>query len=603
MTDRYYTKVSGTGEYSSTSTASDEHGHEASRRHPRQSRKGRSHERHSATPTTRELKDDICTPQRDAGPHRRRYSQSSSSESSRSPAWDARRQEYVSKQSRGNKYDVERSGSYPRKGSPKSRRRSSSPNEEVRPRFKPLERTWMPDAPPEKDDNDCTFTLMTYNCLAPSLANAHSWLYGSQQKQYGQQVLKWTVRGPNIVKEIADRNCDIVCLQEVDDRYFGSFFEPELARHGYKGTYVRCTGTKTDGVAIFVKAKRFFVECYQHIQYHPAKDNVAIIMILRDPNLGRKICVATTHLLWSPSRGDVKLTQFLKLTQYMKEMIEDHEKQSGANVPLVLCGDFNLNPGSVLYNFLVSGVMNMADADPKNMSGQFDKQSRKGKKPQLLPLLQSSFPRQSQQSSLSMGVTTSCASATITVEKGHKTTTHLQQSFSVSEVVKMDLDIDADLDLPEFIEDPPAQSVTQSSAPWIGTAWEASPAFQRRQDRDTAGGFVRHPFELLSVYSPYVDPQTKRPYFTSWHENDKEVMDYIFIGGLRAQARSHPGNIKKPSTVLECLRYLKPPTEKETTGKLPTPRVPSDHVSLVAQFRLKVHDDEDAGDLLLSDSE
>ncbi|TPX72420.1 hypothetical protein SpCBS45565_g00552 [Spizellomyces sp. 'palustris'] len=585
--------MSGTGKYSSISTPSDNHGREASRHHSRQSRKGRSHE----------LKDDIRTPQRDASLHRHRYSQSSSSGGSRSPAWDARRQEYVSKQSRGGKYDVERSDSYPQKGSSKSRRRSSSPKEEVRRRFKPLERTWVPDAPPGKDDNDCTFTLMTYNCLAPSLANAHSYLYGSQQKQHGQQVLKWGVRGPNIVKEIAERNCDIVCLQEVDDRYFGSFFEPELARHGYKGTYVRCTGTKTDGVAIFVKIKRFFVECYQHVQYHPDKDNVAIIMILRDPNLGRKICVATTHLLWSPTRGDIKLTQFLKLTQYMKEMIEDHERQSGANVPLVLCGDFNLNPGSVLYNFCVSGVMNIADADPKDMSGQSDKQSRREKKPPLFPVLNPSFPRRSQQPSLSMGVTTSCTSTSITTAKGKTTTTHLQQSFSVSEVVKMDMHIDADLDLPEFIEDSPAPSVTQASAPRIETAWEASPAFRRRWGRDTAGGFVRHPLELVSVYSPYVDPQTKRPYFTSWHENDKEVMDYIFIGGLRAQARANPGNIKKPSTVLECLRYLKPPTEKDTTGKLPTPRVPSDHVSLVAQFRLRVHDDEDAGDLLLSDSE
>ncbi|KAI8816524.1 Endonuclease/exonuclease/phosphatase [Fimicolochytrium jonesii] len=416
--------------------------------------------------------------------------------------------------------------------------------------------------------------MMTYNCLAPSLCDANMYLYKSQQRAHGREVIDFYTRGPRLIKEIAAQDCDIICLQEVDERHFTSFYEPQLKTYGYEGTFVPCTGTKTDGSAILVKTSQFTMVEFRHVQYHPHKHNVGIVCILQSVKTGRPICITTTHILWSPKGGETKLAQLMLLMQNMKHLIEQHEVVYGMNLPVLLCGDFNINPGSFIYNFLRAGRADMKSAIPKTMSGQLaDK--RRG---------------------------TGLAKATWSVIKGM----FPLSVFAAFPQIGGDTTVQADgwLDWCSI----PTYSGTAANGAWIHQPSDSG----YPPDTSDAPLIARHPFHFLSVYAPYNDPTTGEPYFTTWHEADQEVVDFIFMGELRNEARSRattttrfvPGESTlsadglNPSlsvtqadaapqqmTLLECLRYLKPPRASETE-KMPNANVPSDHVMLVAEFRL-----------------
>ena len=103
--------------------------------------------------------------------------------------------------------------------------------------------------------------------------------------------------------------------------FFNSFlFYFVLYESGYYGLYKKRDGDKPDGCAILYKKSKF-----THVKFVPVqflqggildRDNVGIILLLRPSSsiysgTTRAICVATTHLLFNPRRGDVKLAQLM----------------------------------------------------------------------------------------------------------------------------------------------------------------------------------------------------------------------------------------------------------------------------------------------------
>lgn len=69
------------------------------------------------------------------------------------------------------------------------------------------------------------------------------------------------------------------------------------------------------------------------------------------PNL----CVANTHLLYNPRRGDIKLAQLALL---LAEVDKLSCTSDGPRCPIILCGDLNATPSSPLYQLLHNGVLN-----------------------------------------------------------------------------------------------------------------------------------------------------------------------------------------------------------------------------------------------------
>ena len=161
------------------------------------------------------------------------------------------------------------------------------------------------------------FTLMSYNVLAQELLEAHEYLY----LHCTDRAKQWTDRWQRLQMELYENPADIMCLQEVNSIHYETTFRPFLAKLGYEGVYKKRNGIKQDGCAIFYKQDKFIlneivkVDFDQRTMSHLLdRDNVALIGVFKprhefvDSNsTDNQIVIATTHLLFNPRRGDIKV--------------------------------------------------------------------------------------------------------------------------------------------------------------------------------------------------------------------------------------------------------------------------------------------------------
>lgn len=89
------------------------------------------------------------------------------------------------------------------------------------------------------------------------------------------------------------------------------------------------------------------------------RENVAVVCkfaLMDDPSVN--FIVATTHLLYNPKRQDIRLAQVQVLLAELHRIskipitTEDGEQH---HLPIILSGDFNLQPHSAPYNLIVNG--------------------------------------------------------------------------------------------------------------------------------------------------------------------------------------------------------------------------------------------------------
>ncbi|TPX33409.1 hypothetical protein SeMB42_g07491 [Synchytrium endobioticum] len=205
------------------------------------------------------------------------------------------------------------------------------------------------------------FTLLTYNTLSPTHAANHPYLYASSVAQWDDKVLDVSFRHPKILQELEYYNADIVCLQEVDAQHWHSLFKPHMHSRGYNGIYKQRTNQKPDGLALFYKTNLFDLVASKSIEYindSPSgigRDNVGVLALLQARDEAKPcICIATTHLLFNPRRGLVKLTQIQRLAEEAAWLAAIGES-SGMRVPIVICGDMNFTPDSLIYEYLMRG--------------------------------------------------------------------------------------------------------------------------------------------------------------------------------------------------------------------------------------------------------
>jgi len=264
--------------------------------------------------------------------------------------------------------------------------------------------------------NGARFNLVSYNCLANSLSASS----GLAPELVAEPHMDWeVVRKHALVRKILRMEPDVAALQEVDvdtlgffDRAFDQQARALLPRPvHYKRVYVqRDTADRFDGCATYYSTNRFSltmrrtvhlaskVEREQvallraqgaknvrsYVETMPAeldelldRGNVGLLVALRDRKAAREdppIVVVNCHLLFSPSRGDVKLGQALALTVSIRLFVEDvaaKAKVSPEEVPVVWCGDFNSTPESPLLRFVRDGVVAEGDMYLALLSGQF----------------------------------------------------------------------------------------------------------------------------------------------------------------------------------------------------------------------------------------
>ncbi|XP_074852832.1 protein angel homolog 1 isoform X1 [Carettochelys insculpta] len=222
------------------------------------------------------------------------------------------------------------------------------------------------------------FRVMSYNILAQDLVEQSPDLY----QHCHPDILDWSYRLPNLLQEIQHWDPDVLCLQEVQENHYWEQLEPTFRMMGFVSVYKRRTGKKTDGCAVCYKHSRFQLISASPVEYfRPGldilnRDNVGLVLLLQPllpEGIGQKatrpLCVANTHVLYNPRRGDIKLAQMALLLAEIDKVAKTVE---GNYCPVILCGDLNAVPDSPLYKFIRNGQLFYHGMPAWKVSGQED---------------------------------------------------------------------------------------------------------------------------------------------------------------------------------------------------------------------------------------
>jgi len=243
-----------------------------------------------------------------------------------------------------------------------------SPVQQIRKEPAPLEQQIrfheVPASQPARPED--TIRVVSYNILAETLALRHGALYGHTDPAQ----LTWKARLPQLLGQLQDTQADFFCLQEVDN--FPQL-QQSLGSLGYKGDFKKRTSEKnTDGCAIFWNSARF-----SHLESHPIEfnhgrssredfDNVAMCSLfsLRSQP-SRVICVVSTHFLFNPQRGDLKMGQAQYLLSAIEDVIEEARLKypQTSDISMVVAGDMNSTPYSGVWELFRRGELSLDLAD------------------------------------------------------------------------------------------------------------------------------------------------------------------------------------------------------------------------------------------------
>jgi len=266
-----------------------------------------------------------------------------------------------------------------------------------------------------------TFTALSYNTLCDKYATQ------SQYGYTPADALSWEHRKEVILAELRERNADILCLQEIDSESFSDYFRGALAHNDYKGVFWPKSRARTmaekeaklvDGCATFYKNSKYILLDKQLIDFANTainrpdmkgehdifnrvmpRDDIAVVTFLESRETGSRLIVVNAHVFWNPVYKDVKVVQVAILMEQITKLAEkyakwpactdkvlyrytngdsdeDHEGpdttqepspsmeySSGAQIPLIMCGDFNSTPDSGVYDLIAHGALSHSHSD------------------------------------------------------------------------------------------------------------------------------------------------------------------------------------------------------------------------------------------------
>ncbi|XP_056219578.1 protein angel homolog 2 isoform X2 [Seriola aureovittata] len=382
------------------------------------------------------------------------------------------------------------------------------------------------------------FSVMSYNILSQELLQDNDYLY----KHCDPAVLPWEYRLPNLLTEIQQLDADILCLQEVQEDHYENQIKPALQRLGYQCEYKKRTGRKPDGCAIIFKSSRLSLLSSNPVEFlRPSdalldRDNVGLVVLLRPNHASNHsdpsafICVANTHLLYNPRRGDIKLAQLAIL---LAEISRLSRLPDGSTNPVVLCGDFNSTPWSPLYSFLTTGRLDYRGLPIGMVSGQENV-------PRAQRLLTSPIWSQS------LGIN------------------HLCQYENRPTA-------DSSPTCPSAVEG----AISNLTVEDLST--KAAVAFHRAR--------IEHGLKLQSTYQHHLMPDG-RPEITTCHSRTAITVDYILFTPEVTSPPSCPGGGGGGLQLLGRLSLVGQP-ELQEVNSLPNQHHSSDHLPLLARFRFQ----------------
>ncbi|XP_025204495.1 protein angel homolog 2 isoform X1 [Melanaphis sacchari] len=233
------------------------------------------------------------------------------------------------------------------------------------------------------------FSLLSYNVLAQDLIEKNAFLYDWSDRK----VLEWNYRRHLLLNEIKQFNADIICFQEVQESHLNWFFD-QLSNLGYNGVYKKRTRIHSDGCAIYYKNNKFTLKEKVTVEYNQPgvnildRDNVGIVLRLSPRKYDEEnIIISTTHILYNKKRHDIKLAQVHLLLAEIERV--SFKGVGDYNIPeyhpIILTGDFNLEPNTAVYKFLINGALYYSKLHKPTLGSQNNQSGRCDMGNELIP--------------------------------------------------------------------------------------------------------------------------------------------------------------------------------------------------------------------------
>ncbi|KAK3720583.1 Glucose-repressible alcohol dehydrogenase transcriptional effector [Vermiconidia calcicola] len=279
----------------------------------------------------------------------------------------------------------------------------------------PEERSWHQILDESEAPKKDTFTVISWNTLCDRAATQAAYGYAPTA------ALSWQRRKYMILDELKAREADILTLQEVDIENYNEWFAPSLASQGYKGVFQAKGRARTmsekeakivDGCATFYKGSKYLLLHKHVINYsHEAinrpdmkgehdvynrvmpRDHIALVLFLENRQTGTRLIVVNTHLTWEVWFSDVKIVQVAILMEHLAKKADEYARwpptkdkdkeqfrfanedsvdaldivkadpvpsvayDTGKQIPLLVCGDFNSTHDSGVHELITQGSL------------------------------------------------------------------------------------------------------------------------------------------------------------------------------------------------------------------------------------------------------
>ncbi|XP_055944239.1 protein angel homolog 2-like [Argiope bruennichi] len=457
---------------------------------------------------------------------------------------------------------------------------------------------------------DFQFTIMTYNILSQNAVENHRYLYRNCNPTYLQE----DYRISRIMPEVLKSRSDIICLQEVEQNLFDSRIKQVFDSNGFASIFKRRTGSKSDGCAILWRRKKFHLVQQKAVEFRTKanqlldRDNIGLIAVLK-PNhpkfTNMLLHVATTHLLFNPRRGDIKLCQLRWFFAELERLsLKEVNGETRLYHPIILCGDFNIEPNSPLYQFIETGCINLLNIVSGDLSGQAEGKS-KGKLVEMEKMVLHN-----------LGISEASRFEEISPKDDNLTNTAQGKAESSSTPTKIkNVETCSKSDPSSNVKalDPDLLKAMGSSTDsrWIATflalgnkelATKIASDFKKGQpsanqvdlnragsskhDSDSSsvesGLSFRHDFKLVPAYKFHNFSDKNMP-ITSMTGNDCNAVDHIFYG---VNKKRDINSYTEGELRLLSIYTLMQADDVSELGGLPNAALGSDHISLMAHFAL-----------------
>lgn len=342
------------------------------------------------------------------------------------------------------------------------------------------------------------------------------------------------------------------------------------------------TGDKPDGCAIFVNRTKLTIAQAFPILYNRGdildRDNIALIVHLKSSNVNRRkqadVFIATTHLLFNPRRGDIKLAQLSVLLAELDRLAHKGSAPGGfpSYAPVILCGDFNAEPHSDIYKFVVRGYLRYEGLLCRQLSGQ--RERHYGRDCYLSNQLLS--PR--------LGITDQCQY----VRNLHVRNIPVPEDIWAASVGNDGSDRRDDREVCACPHSP-----ADTTAPSWGMRSSVRPGHRSAPKVSQGLGSLWHNLNFVSAYKHTIERlgHTSSE-ITTQHEHASCTLDYIFYNVKRKRTHTQRNRVRLQNVEEDklCLigRYgLVSAQEISQLGGLPNKYLGSDHLALLAKFLLK----------------